>query len=342
MNMRLLSFFCFILLVMFLPLFCFGQETLYPRRPQFQKFDSTGEFGFHAGIHSGSWTLQRQQILEAESKDPHRSCSDPYCQRCSKHLADYGHEYQYIHGVNQAKFWYRNTWTEIAPAVKRGYDEHSYPYIKRGFPAATMTWEYQQVLNHAIWEQLQFRNASEIAEAAKKRADDLQNLHDDSANRLAVSKAAWDHQAESGVCISAIQDNIGAVNVSPCMKNIGVTRSRNGYLINPCAGELRSDCEYCLAQAKYIRDSVYLRDVCNVLAQANAEAARTAEVARQWSEVAKLSKHDADVATRFKKIHHKPPRYQEALAAEGKRVEDFYKEGKQDDEQNTNIPADAK
>ncbi|MDR1053331.1 MAG: hypothetical protein LBL39_04070, partial [Planctomycetaceae bacterium] len=325
-----------VLSVMFFPLICFGQSTLYPRRPQFQAFDYTGEFDFHAGIHSGSWTLRRQQILEAESKEPHRNCSDPYCQRCAKHLADYGHEYQYIHGASQAKFWYRNTWTEIAPAVKRGYDEHSYPYIKRGFPAATMTWEYQQVLNHAIWEQLQARNAAEIADAAQRRADELQNLHDDSANRLANSKAAWDYQAENGACIAALQDNIKVTDVSPCMKNIGITKSCNeGYLINPCEGELISSCEYCLAQAKYIKDSTYLRDVCGVLDQAKFEAERTAEVARKWAEVAKLSKPDADVATRFKKIHHKPPRYQEVLAAEGKKIEDFFKDEKQNNEQTT-------
>jgi hypothetical protein len=131
--MRLLTKQVTIFLSIFLFLFvsdiCFGQLPLYPRRPQFQAFDPTGEFDFHAGIHSGTWTLRRQQILELESKDVHRSCSDPYCQRCSKHLADYGHEYQYIHGPSQAQFWYRNTWKDIAPAVKRGYDEHSYPYI---------------------------------------------------------------------------------------------------------------------------------------------------------------------------------------------------------------------
>ncbi|MDR0392127.1 MAG: hypothetical protein LBH59_09485 [Planctomycetaceae bacterium] len=337
--LTLLSFLCIFSLV-FLANTCVGQSSLYPRRPQFQAFDPTGEFDFHAGIHSGSWTLKRQQILEAESKDPHRSCYDPYCQRCSKHLADYGHEYQYIHGVSQAQFWYRNTWKNIAPASKLGYDEHSYPYLKRGFPAATMSWEYQQVLNHAIWEQLQARNAASVADAAKNRADTLRQLHDDSANRLANSKAAWDYQVENGICIAALQDSVNVVEISPCMKNMGFKKSGNQYLINPCdnACELISSCEYCLAQAKYIKDSTYLREVCIVLEQADKEAAITADIAKKWADIAKLSKADADVATRFKKVHHKPPRYKEVLAAEGKNVEDLLQNKKNDNETTNTTP----
>jgi hypothetical protein len=193
-------------------------------------------------------------------------------------------------------------------------------------------------LNHAIWEQLQSRNASEIAGTAQRRAECLRKLHDDSANRLANSKAAWDYQVENGVCIAALQDNVNVAEVSPCMKNMGIKKSGNTYLINPCENELQLSCEYCLAQAKYIKDSAYLREVCNVLNQAEHEAARTAEIAKKWAEVAKLSKPDADVATRFKRIHHKPPRYQEVLAAEGKNVEDPFKDEKQNKETTNTTP----
>ncbi|MDR2644291.1 MAG: hypothetical protein LBC74_16035 [Planctomycetaceae bacterium] len=343
--MRLLTFILCIFLAVLFPAICFGQflSPLYPRRPQFHEFDPTGEFDFHAGIHSGSWTLRRQQILELESKDPHRSCSDPYCQRCSKHLADYGHEYQYIHGPSQANFWYRNTWKDIAPAVKRGYDEHSYTYMKRGCPAATMSWEYQQVLNHAIWEQLQARNAAEIANAAKMRVDNLKELYDKSASRLEESKAAWDYQVENGVCFSAICDSVkvtcDSVKVTETAtrkKKVGIRKSSKNYLVDSCEHELQSSCEYCLVQAKYLKDAAYLREVGIVLAEAEAEAARAEKFAAEWAEIAKLSKPDANIATRFKRIHHKPPRYQEVFAAEGKKVDDMYRGDKQDKETTTN------
>jgi hypothetical protein len=317
--------------IFFSPL-CFGQGPLYPHRPQFYRYDPTGEVDFHAGIHSGSWTLRRQQILEEESKCPHRSCSDPYCQRCSKHLADYGHEYQYIHGPSQAKFWYRNTWKDIAPAVKRGYDEHGYLNIKRGFPAAVMSWEYQQVLNHAIWEQLQARNAAEIATAAKKRVDELQKLHDDSVRRLAESKALWDYQVENGVCVSTLRDSINVNEIPPCTKDMKIVNSSNNYLIKPCESEIKLSCEYCIAHAKYMKDNAYLGEVCRELELAKIEEDRVSIFAAKWAKIAKLSKADADIATRFKRIYHKPPRYQEVFAAENKTVEDFYKEEKQNEE----------
>ncbi|MDR2762867.1 MAG: hypothetical protein LBB88_09720 [Planctomycetaceae bacterium] len=328
--MKRIFFLLCVLSSIFISTNCFGQMSLYPYRPQFHQFDPSGEYDFHAGIHSGSWTLQRRQILEAESKDPHRNCYDPYCQRCSKHLADYGHEYQYIHGPSQAKFWYRNTWTEIAPAVKRGYDEHGYLNVKRGYPAATMTWEYQQVLNHAIWEQLQAKNTAEIAIAAKHRADELQILHDESVRRLNESKNLWDYQAQNGICIAALQDNVNVAAVSPCMKNMGISKSGNNYIISPCENNLKliSNCEYCLAQAKYIKDSVYLKEVCKELELARIEEDQTAEIAAKWAKIAKLSKHDADVATRFKRIYHKPPKYQELLDSENKTIEDFQKDEK--------------
>jgi len=132
---------------------------------------------FHAGIHSGSYTVKREQQLNRESKDPRRSCPNPYCARCSKHLADYGHEYQLIGGPSQAQPFYRGTQTGIAAATAGcGYDEHSSWYSHRGQPVATMSWEYQRYLNHAIAEQVTARNAVATLEACEDAIEDLTAL----------------------------------------------------------------------------------------------------------------------------------------------------------------------
>jgi len=134
----------------------------------------SAQSSFHAGIHSGSYTLKREQQLDHESQTPRLSCPSPYCSRCSKHLADYGHEYQLIDGPSQAQPFYRNTRTGIAPATAGlGFDEHSQWYCHRGLPVATMSWEYQRYLNHAIKEQVAARNAVAAEEACEDAIADL-------------------------------------------------------------------------------------------------------------------------------------------------------------------------
>ncbi|MDR1923641.1 MAG: hypothetical protein LBQ66_04630, partial [Planctomycetaceae bacterium] len=319
----------------------FCQVSIRPIRPQFHEYDPTGEYDFHAGIHSGTWTLRREQILEAESKKPQHACFDPYCQRCSKHLANYGHEYQYIHGANQAKFFYRNTWKSIAPAVKRGYDEHGYQNQKYGYPAGVMSWEYQQVLNHAIWEQLQYRNAKEIADAARFRFEALEKLCADSERRAAESKSVWDYQVERGGCVGMLGNAVEAVEVlpcepqaPPCVKKLRTKKPTITTVLIPTQEELNLSCEYCKAQAKFIKDSAYLQDVKNVLKQAKAEAELTAKIAADWEKVAKLSKPDADRAAIFRKIWHKPPRYQEVFAAQGVTLDEVLQNAAQQEAQN--------
>ncbi len=233
----------------------------------------------HAGIHSGSWTLKGEQILEAESKDEHRSCRDPHCNRCSKHLADYGHEYQYITGPSQRQRWYRGTAGTIAPVTQRGYDQHGLPYVRRGQPGAVMSWEYQRVLNHAIWEQVQARNAVAAEEAAEDRHILLTELHGVALGLLEQSEARWNELKDT---------------CTDCGEN---TR------------------EYCVAKAQYEKDCKYVVAVERELTAAKRTWEKLASIANEKVRVALLSKDDADRATHFKRIQHKPAKYQEVLAA---------------------------
>ena len=207
---------------------------------------------FHAGIHSGSYTLKRERLLEQESKDRRRSCKAPYCSRCAKHLADYGHEYQLIGGPSQAQPFYRNTHTGIAHATAGcGYDEHSQWYRHRGLPVATMSWEYQRYLNHAIAEQVAARNAVAAEEACEDEIADLTEIRQRVAARATASGNPLDQEA------------LVAVD-----QRLAVTKRELKYL---------------------------------------------SAVANEKVRIALLSKEDADKATRFKRIFHKPPKYKEIL-----------------------------
>ncbi len=209
---------------------------------------------FHAGIHSGSYTLAREQQLERESKDPRLSCPKPYCSRCSKHLADYGHEYQLIDGPSQAQPFYRGTRTGIAHATAGcDYDEHSSWYQCRGLPVATMSWEYQCYLNHAIKEQVAARNAVAAQEACEDAVEDLTSIRPRVAARAQASNSDQDREA-----LAAIDQQ--------------------------------------LVTAKH--------DLKHLTA-----------IADEKVRIALLSKEDADKATRYKRIFHKPPKYKEVLAA---------------------------
>ncbi len=234
----------------------------------------------HAGIHSGSWTLKREQILEAESHDEHRSCRDPNCLRCSKHLADYGHEHQYVGGPKQRQLWYRGTAGSIAPVTQRGYDQHGLPYARRGQPGAVMSWEYQRTLNHAIWEQVQARNAVAAEEAAEDRLTLLTELHAVAVGLLETSEAHWNTFKDS-CCTGA----------------------------NAC----QTRCDYCSAKAQYAKDRVYVAEVARELASAQRKLAKLTAIANEKVRIALLSKDDADRATHFQRVQHKPPKYQEVL-----------------------------
>lgn len=257
---------------------------------------------FHAGIHSGTWTLKREQILEEESKCKHRSCRAPYCSRCSKHLADYGHEYQFIDGPSQRQLWYRATAGSIAPVTQRGYDEHGIPYHRRGRPGVVMAWEYQQVLNHAICEQIRARNAVAAEEAAEDRVGILSDLRDIALLRFQQSDAEW-QSFEGGACFH-VHGRPG-----PC----AATQNGVGFEVS---GEKSNLCDYCQARAYYLRDKAYLEKVEKELSLAVAEWKRKTAIADEAVRIALISKPDADRATRFKRIQHKPPRYQEVLAAQ--------------------------
>ena len=261
---------------------------------------------FDAGIHSGSWTLKREQILEAESKDQYRSCRDPYCLRCSKHLADYGHEYQYIGGPSQRQLWYRGTAGSIAPVTQRCYDEHGMPYAHRGRPGAVMAWEYQRYLNHAIWEQVRARNAVAAEEAAEDRVAMLSELKAVALGLLETSEGKWNWIKESGSCTGRNG------SVSPCRPNRNTTVAKSGTAHSAAGPTL---CEYCTAKAQYEKDLAYVAEVEKELALAigNWQALKCA--ADEAVRIALLSKDDADRATRFKRIQHKPPKYKEVLAA---------------------------
>jgi hypothetical protein len=273
-------------------------------------------YSFHAGLHSGSWTLARTQLLEAESQDPHRSCLDPYCARCAKHLADYGHEYQFLAGPNQRQLWYRGTAGNVAIVTQRGYDQHGFPYHRRGNPAAAIVpWEYMHTLNHAIWEQVQARNAVAAEEAAHDRVLLLVQLLTDAKEQLRLTKEAWEQlepQLEpiNKPCIKAVN---GKVMVHRC------TKTYKQFCVEMKAGRYeiaqQGMCAYCLAYARYLFDLAYVADVEQELELARQCYVQKNIIATETVRVALLSKDDADKATRFKRLQYKPPKYKEVLAA---------------------------
>ena len=268
---------------------------------------------FHAGIHSGSWTLERTQRLEAESQDPTRSCPDPYCARCAKHLADYGHEYQYLGGPSQRQLWYRGTTGNIAVVTQRGYDQHGRPYVQRGQPAAVMSWEYVQTLNRAIREQVNARNAVAAEEAAQDRVVLLTKLLEDANEQLQLTRDAWEQIEPSGKPCNRVVS--GRVVGSRC------TKTYRQFCAEMKAGRYEiaksGMCTYCLAQARYRFDQDYVADVERELALAHKHLAQKNAAATAAVRVALLSKEDADKATRFMRIQYKPPKYREVLAAMG-------------------------
>jgi len=269
---------------------------------------------FHAGIHSGSWTLERTQRLEAESQDPYRSCPDPYCARCARHLADYGHEYQYLGGPSQRQLWYRGTAGNIAVVTQRGFDQHGFPYARRGQPAAVMSWEYVQTLNHAIWEQVNARNAVAREEAAYDRVVLLTKLLEDANEQLRLTKEAWEQ-------IEPSEKPCNKVNVSGRIVGSHCTKTYRQFCAEMKAGRYeiaRSGmCAYCLAKARYQFDLDYVADAGKELALARRHLAQKSVVATEAVRIALLSKEDADKATRFMRIQYKPPKYREVLAAMG-------------------------
>jgi len=279
---------------------------------------------FHAGIHSGSWTLERQQLLAEESKDPYRSCPDPYCARCAKHLADYGHEYQYLNGPIQRQIWYRGTAGKVAAVTQRGYDQHGRPYAKHGNPAAAIVpWEYMQTLNHAIWEQVNARNAVAIEDAAHDRVILLTQLLEDANEQLRLTKEAWENTERT--CNPCGKVNVANVRVVHCTK----TFKQFCAEMKACRYEVAQSglCEFCLAQWRYQFDQAYVADVEQELALARCHLALKSVAATEAVRVALLSKDDADKATRFKRVQYKPPKYKEVLAArmnaeEGKQPDD--------------------
>ena len=268
---------------------------------------------FHAGIHSGSWTLERTQRLEEESQDPTRSCPDPYCARCAQHLADYGHEYQYLAGPSQRQLFYRGTAGNIAVVTQRGYDQHGRPYIKRGQPAAVMSWEYARTLNHAIWEQVNARNAVAIEEAAFDRVIMLTALLEDASEQLRLTTEAWEQIQPSGKpCVRVVS---GRVVGSLC------TKTYRQFCAEMKAGRYAiartGMCAYCLAQAQYQFDLEYVASVEKELALASRHLERSTTAATEAVRIALLSKGDADKATRFMRVQYKPPKRHEVFAALG-------------------------
>ena len=274
--------------------------------------DANSRTNFHAGIHSGSWTLERTQRLEAESQDPYRSCPDPYCARCAKHLADYGHEYQYLAGTSQRQRWYPGTAGNIAVITQRGYDTHGRPYVRRGQPAAIISWEYVQTLNHAIGEQVNARNAVAAEEAAHDRVVLLTALLEDAQEQLRLTKEAWEQIEPLGKPCNKVHTS-GKVIGSHC------TKTYKQFCIEMKAGRYEiaksGMCPYCLAKARYQFDQDYVVGVERELALAQRHLAQKSAAATEAVRIALLSKSDADKATRFKRIQYKPPKYQEVLAA---------------------------
>jgi hypothetical protein len=293
MNIVKLAVFFFSLVI------CCGwgvaQSPLHPRS------------NFHAGLHSGSPTLERAQRLEEESTDSHRACLDPYCARCATHLADYGHEYQYVAGPNQRQLWYPGTAGTVAIVTQRGYDQHGLPYRLRGNPAsAIVSWEYLQTLNHAIKEQVNARNAVAIEEAAQDRVILLTQLLADAQEQLRLTKTAWEQIEPQG---------------KSCSKTVSVrcTKTYKQFCTemkaSRCEVARQGMCPYCLAQAQYRFDQEYVADVEKELVSARKYLVQKSTTATEAVRIALLSKSDADKATRFLRIQYKPPKYQEVLAA---------------------------
>ena len=268
---------------------------------------------FHAGIHSGSWTLERTQRLEEEKQDPTRSCPDPYCARCAEHLANYGHEYQYIGGPSQRQLWYPGTTKSIAHVTQRGYDQHGLPYACYGQPAASISWEYVRTLNHAIWEQVNARNAVAIEEAAYDRVVLLTALLGDAMEQLRLTKDAWEEIAAMGKpCVRVVSSKATVALCGKTYKQFCAEMKAGRYEI------ARSGmCAYCLARARYQFDLDYVTNVECELAMAECHLAKSRAVATEAVRIALLSKEDADKATRFARIQYKPPKYKEVLAAQG-------------------------
>jgi len=278
----------------------FAQSPLHPRSD------------FHAGIHSGSQTLQRTQRLEEESTDPHRACLDPYCARCAEHLANYGHEYQYLTGQCQRQLWYRGTAGTVAIVTQRGYDQHGLPYRLRGNPAsAIVSWEYLQTLNHAIKEQIYARNAVAIEEAAQDRVILLTQLLADAKEQLRLTKEAWEQIEPQGKPCSKVSTNGKAAGFR-------CTKTYKQFCIEMKAGRYeiakQGMCAYCLAQAQYQFDQDYVANVEKELALAQKYLAQKSAAATEAVRIALLSKSDADKATRFQRVQYKPPKYQEVLS----------------------------
>ncbi|MDR2117034.1 MAG: hypothetical protein LBP87_11710 [Planctomycetaceae bacterium] len=281
---------------------------------------------FHAGIHSGSWTVKREQLLDKESQDKYRSCRDPYCNRCSKHLADYGHEYQYISGVSQRQLWYRGTAGSIAPVRQFGYDAHGNPYARRGQPAAVMSKEYVRFLNHAIWEQVQARNAVADEEAAEDRVGLLAELRDAALAQLQKSRDAWELLEQSGHCInfriapSPCSRTFKQIPVENTAENTVKNAAKNSALETtyaPYSPHFFGLCEYCAAKAQFLFDQNYVAEVEKELTRAVYVLDVKKAIADEAVRIALQSKPDADKATRFKRIQMKPPKkYQEILAAQ--------------------------
>jgi len=266
---------------------------------------------FRAGIHSGSWTLQRAQLLEEESQDPHRSCFDPYCARCAKHLANYGHEFQYLGGTSQRQLWYRGTAGNVAVVTQRGFHQHSRPYQRRGQPAAVMSAEYMHTLNRAIWEQVNARNAVAAEEAAHDRVVLLTQLLADAREQLRLTKEAWEQlEPMAKPCNQVVSGRVVGSLCTKTFKQFSAEMRAGRFEVAQ-----RGFCVYCFAQARYQFDLVYVADVERELALARCFLAQKNAIATEAVRIALLSKSDADKATRFLRIQYKPPRPQEVLAA---------------------------
>jgi len=272
-----------------------------------------------AGIHSGSWTLERSQRLEADSQDPTRSCPDPYCARCARHLADYGHEFQFLGGPSQRQLWYRGTAGNIAVVTQRGFGQHGHPYARRGQPAAVISWEYVQALNHAIQEQVNARNAVAIEEAAHDRVILLTALLETAREQLRLTREAWEQ-------IAPLEHPCH--RVEPCNRtvSVGVVGSRCTKTFKQFCAEMRAGrfdlaqtgfCAYCLAHARYQFDLNYVADVERELALARWHLAQRTAVATEAVRIALLSRGDAERATRFMRIQFKQPTRQAVFAAMG-------------------------
>ncbi|MCL2743356.1 MAG: hypothetical protein FWE67_05850, partial [Planctomycetaceae bacterium] len=267
--------------VLFCILIFLGNSVSAQGPPQISTENARLHTNFHSGVHSGEWTLKREEILEEESKDPHRSCTAPYCNRCSKHLADYGHEYQFIGGVSQRQLWYRGTIGSIGHAAQRCYDEHGIPYARRGQPAAVMSWEYQHYLNHCIADQLRARTAVAAEEDAEVRVAMLNDLLEASKKRAAASEAIWRQYESGGKCI-------GVESVClPC----AAVGTANAYYTSQAVAAY--NLAYCRAKAQFMKDAAYVADVALERDNAIAEWKMKSVYADERVKLALLSKEDA-------------------------------------------------